>query len=258
MSCTRVDDRLGEYLEGGLDDTERASLEAHLSGCERCRDALRGLRRTVALLRALPEPTPALDLTASVMERIRADARPPAPRGAFRRIDLPRVAALAAAAACLLLVLDPQVANIPGDAPSLFAQHAGFEKVSGDPAGGTVTQQRRPAAASLPLAGRPSRIAAFANVAPTAGFGDLDGQERSMDRQLQALLLDPAAFLARMGPDAGGERFARLTQHAARQGQAGRMASQLISAPHPLADDLAPRFLAASLQIDSERGARFK
>ena len=78
-------------------------------------------------------------------------------------------------------------------------------------------------------------------------------RDRELDRQLARLLGDPSAFLARMGPDAQGERFARLAQHAARRQQAGRVASRLISVPHPLANELVPRFLAASLAADFER-----
>jgi hypothetical protein len=105
------------------------------------------------------------------------------------------------------------------------------------------------------------RIASFSSgVVPLSGFAEppptaASQREREFDRQLERLIGDPAAFLARMGPDVRGERFARLAQHAARRGAAGEVANRLIAVSHPLADDLAPRFLAASLAADFERSA---
>ncbi|MGO8949093.1 MAG: zf-HC2 domain-containing protein [Ktedonobacterales bacterium] len=49
-------EELSAYLDSELDETERATLEQHLSTCEECRRALEELRQTRALLRALPEP----------------------------------------------------------------------------------------------------------------------------------------------------------------------------------------------------------
>lgn len=51
-------DLLSPYLDGELDASDRASLEAHMASCSECRATLIGLQATVADLRTLPEPIP--------------------------------------------------------------------------------------------------------------------------------------------------------------------------------------------------------
>ena len=36
MSCVQVLEVLSDYLDGDLDDATRESVDAHLSGCDRC------------------------------------------------------------------------------------------------------------------------------------------------------------------------------------------------------------------------------
>lgn len=56
-------DRLDEHLDGSLDLAERASVEAHLRDCARCRSYLERSRRLMDELGALPrEVTPPRDL----------------------------------------------------------------------------------------------------------------------------------------------------------------------------------------------------
>src|SRR5215469_11100979 len=50
-------ERLSAYLDGELDETERAALEQHLPTCEECRSLLAELRETRSLLQAMPAPT---------------------------------------------------------------------------------------------------------------------------------------------------------------------------------------------------------
>src|SRR2546430_8462046 len=61
MSDTWME-RLSEYIDGTLAETERGALEAHLAGCAACRTALDELRRVVARARALDDRPPATDL----------------------------------------------------------------------------------------------------------------------------------------------------------------------------------------------------
>lgn len=49
-------EQLSALLDNELDEQERAELTAHLSTCAECRAELESLRRTSALVRALPEP----------------------------------------------------------------------------------------------------------------------------------------------------------------------------------------------------------
>lgn len=256
MSHQVLRDRLGDYLEGDLGTAERSAVDAHLAQCASCREELRGLRATVALLRSLPDPEPPADLAASVMARIDAERRP----ALLRRLDPPRVAlALAAGLAGLAFLWTWQ-----GSDPSGHDSFPGAQAMPWDAAGGTTTRSRRPSAVVQPSAARPraavpGRIAAFGSgVAPLGDFAELpadatSSREIELDRQLARLLDDPSAFLQRMGPSVRGDGFARLAQHAARRHQAGTVASRLIAVPHPLADELVPRFLAASLAADLER-----
>jgi hypothetical protein len=70
-------DRLSEYLDGDLAPEERTGLEAHLMGCEDCRETLAGLRRILARARALEDRPPGRDLWPGIAERIGArTARP--------------------------------------------------------------------------------------------------------------------------------------------------------------------------------------
>lgn len=51
-------DLLSSYLDGELDASDRARLDAHMTLCADCRATLIGLQATVADLRTLPEPSP--------------------------------------------------------------------------------------------------------------------------------------------------------------------------------------------------------
>jgi Putative zinc-finger len=66
--------RLSEYLDGELDSTERAALEAHLASCGKCYATLGELRQVVAQARALTDAPPAHDLWAGIKTRITGGA----------------------------------------------------------------------------------------------------------------------------------------------------------------------------------------
>jgi anti-sigma factor RsiW len=68
-------DRLSEYLDGELQGSERALLEAHLERCDECQETLAGLRRIVMRARSLEDRPPAADLWAGVARRIGAPPR---------------------------------------------------------------------------------------------------------------------------------------------------------------------------------------
>ena len=56
-SCSQIAERATDLAEGALVPAERAELEAHLAGCERCRTFVAQLELTSRALRALPPPT---------------------------------------------------------------------------------------------------------------------------------------------------------------------------------------------------------
>ena len=78
------DEVLTAYLDEAPDLTPaaRASVEAHLSGCAACRESLRDLEATVALLRGLPQLAPrrSFALTPELVEGAPGRARQPARR----------------------------------------------------------------------------------------------------------------------------------------------------------------------------------
>ena len=58
--------RLSEYIDGELDSTEQAALEAHLATCGQCYAALADLREVVARAKSLKDREPAKDLWAGI------------------------------------------------------------------------------------------------------------------------------------------------------------------------------------------------
>lgn len=58
--------RLSEYIDGELDSTERAALEAHLRACGHCYATLAELRDVVARAKTLADREPAKDLWAGI------------------------------------------------------------------------------------------------------------------------------------------------------------------------------------------------
>ncbi len=51
-------DQLSAYIDGELEEPERARIDAHLPGCPECRTTLDALRATLTDLGTLPEPAP--------------------------------------------------------------------------------------------------------------------------------------------------------------------------------------------------------
>jgi hypothetical protein len=99
--------RLSEYIDGELDNTERAALEAHLETCGHCYATLADLRQVVSRAKALEDREPAKDLWAG----IRAGLTPargavpgrPAIRPSGRRFSFSVPQLLAASIALVLM-----------------------------------------------------------------------------------------------------------------------------------------------------------
>ena len=71
MNHAEAHSHLPDYLEGDLDLTRRALLDAHLDGCPACSREFAEMRGTIDLLRSLPNPEPPPFLVEAVMRRIR-------------------------------------------------------------------------------------------------------------------------------------------------------------------------------------------
>ena len=99
---THPEGSLAGYVDGTLPVSERASVDAHLASCARCRDEVAVARGTRTALRSLPvEPAPA-DLAARALQEA-GPARAPHPATGTARWY--RVAGIAAAAAAILFAI---------------------------------------------------------------------------------------------------------------------------------------------------------
>lgn len=164
MDCDRADLVIG-LLEGELDPAEKAEVEAHLQGCGACRETRDAYAATLSDLRALPAERPSPEAAArayaAVVEAMSAApvGAPVAPAQAAGKVlafPAPRargrgglVVQLAAAAACLLLVValaTPQrEARTAASAPAAPAADA-VESGPASPAPTSAKAQLEPAA----------------------------------------------------------------------------------------------------------------
>lgn len=78
--CRTIRELLSSLLDNAVTSGERHRIETHLAACPRCREALRELQRTVALLQNQGEVEPPPWLTTRIMARI---ADEPAPQRSF-------------------------------------------------------------------------------------------------------------------------------------------------------------------------------
>lgn len=69
-------DRLSEYVDDELTDSERIALEAHLQSCAQCTTIVGDLRRVIRRARMLREQAPAHDLWPGIARRIGATPAP--------------------------------------------------------------------------------------------------------------------------------------------------------------------------------------
>jgi len=70
VSCDA--ERITGYVDGALDDTSRAEVEAHLTDCADCRDQISAESALRSALRALPLPEPRAGLEQDVRQHVRA------------------------------------------------------------------------------------------------------------------------------------------------------------------------------------------
>lgn len=58
MPCEHINEKLDDYMDGTLDDTEVAVLRSHTESCETCQQTLRSAQRLRGLLKDYPVPMP--------------------------------------------------------------------------------------------------------------------------------------------------------------------------------------------------------
>jgi anti-sigma factor RsiW len=103
MKPEGMHDLVAAYAVGALDDEERRDFDAHLEGCESCRDEVGSLADAAAALAYAPEgPAPSEALRGRILEAARAERGKVIPLRRYRR---PVWIASVAAAACLAIGL---------------------------------------------------------------------------------------------------------------------------------------------------------
>lgn len=106
MTCEQCHDRLGDVVEGALDPTEQAQLDAHIRGCSACRDLLDDLIEIRAAAATLDRRTPSPELWRAITAKIESSesGAVPSPVSGRRSPVLTQLSRLAAAAAVLLML----------------------------------------------------------------------------------------------------------------------------------------------------------
>lgn len=74
MTCREAQQLLSAHIDGEVEATRAAEVEAHLGACFACREELAALRRTSRLLRALPAARLEVDLAPAAVARAAAPA----------------------------------------------------------------------------------------------------------------------------------------------------------------------------------------
>lgn len=120
---------LSAYIDHALPPADRARADAHLATCEACRQELRELTTTVALLGTLPEPRPRRSFQLSPAQ---IQARVPWWQRLGERL-LPRLPAVRAAAVAVALLL------VAVTAIDLLQDNTTSPSHSANPPGGLVT-----------------------------------------------------------------------------------------------------------------------
>jgi len=87
MKCSEVQKRQSAYIEGIISAEERVLIDEHLKTCQRCKESLADLRKTVEYIQKLEEIEPPAWLTQRVMVRVRSEAEPK--RGILQRLFYP-------------------------------------------------------------------------------------------------------------------------------------------------------------------------
>jgi anti-sigma factor RsiW len=133
-------DELAAHALDSLDQTEARALEAHLAGCERCRDELRWLRTAVeALPASVPQLEPPRRLRRRVLAAARAEPRSSRARGLGRPPRLAWMTPATATAAVAAVALAAGAGYLVGeDGPESSTVSAAAQTARAAGAGGLV------------------------------------------------------------------------------------------------------------------------
>lgn len=74
MECSKIQEKLSEYIEDELSPAEKSSIDDHLRSCPKCGKALADMEMTIKSIRGLEDIIPPPWLTQKIMSRIKAEA----------------------------------------------------------------------------------------------------------------------------------------------------------------------------------------
>ena len=207
-------------------------------------DEAREIDAVIALLRSLPDPEPEADLTARVMEQVVAiERRPRLLRSWIRNAEVP--ALLAASVACIAVGISVGGIRLPDgsdrvlvETPQQIAPTQGLQARTAVMSPVSYATAMGPTALFGPSEGMP----------PVVPQAELNPMDRHLDAELNALQLDPSAYLHRLERVRERERFVqRLAERAARRGDAAQVALSFRAVPHEYTTYMVEQFLHASL-----------
>jgi anti-sigma factor RsiW len=113
---TGIHELTAAYALDALDVDERAEYEAHLTGCERCRDELASFWETTeALAVAATGPAPPPELRGRILDAARAERQNVVPLERRSRRTAPVLGAVAAIAAAAAIGLGLYAVSVAGD-----------------------------------------------------------------------------------------------------------------------------------------------
>jgi len=111
MNCNRIHTLLNDYIDGDISEKQRAEVEGHLAACDNCQKEFESLRRTVALVRDLPQVPAPVDVTETICAAVKREAgmaharRTTLPRSRRKSYPLAIVLNGVALAACAVLAI---------------------------------------------------------------------------------------------------------------------------------------------------------
>jgi len=142
---TGIHELTAGYALDALDPEERRAYEAHLSGCDQCREELTSFWETTeALAVAASGPAPSPDLRERILAGARAERQVVVPFESRQGRSVPLLAAAAAAAAVVALGVGlwaSRLSNDLDDARSALERERATAAVLADPSARTVGLQ---------------------------------------------------------------------------------------------------------------------
>ncbi|MGE5445456.1 MAG: DUF2275 domain-containing protein [Ignavibacteriales bacterium] len=76
MECSKIREKLSDYIDGLVSSEEKGFIDEHLMSCEMCSESLSDLRKTVDYAQNLEEIEPPQWLTERIMAKVRSESQP--------------------------------------------------------------------------------------------------------------------------------------------------------------------------------------